>query len=253
MVVQRPGGPEDGDAVSGAAGCPAAPPAPAFGADPEKAPEGLAGDAALLRLVQWLSPAFPVSGYAYSHGLEWAISAGHIRDGATLQSWLADVLAHGAGWCDAVLLCLALRPGADPAGLADTAAALAPSRERLEETLAQGRAFLGTTNALTGAELPAMPYPVALGAAARDLGLPAERVAAFYLHAFASNLVQAAVRFVPLGQTEGQAVLAALHPAILRVAAAAARAGAKDIGGTALRSDMAAMHHETMDVRIFRT
>ncbi len=253
MVVQRPGGPEDGDAVSGAAGCPAAPPAPAFGADPEKAPEGLAGDAALLRLVQWLSPAFPVSGYAYSHGLEWAISAGHIRDGATLQSWLADVLAHGAGWCDAVLLCLALRPGADPAGLADTAAALAPSRERLEETLAQGRAFLGTTNALTGAELPAMPYPVALGAAARDLGLPAERVAAFYLHAFASNLVQAAVRFVPLGQTEGQQVLAALHPTILDVAAFAATATRDDLGGAFLRGDMASAWHETLETRIFRT
>jgi len=210
-------------------------------------------DAAILTLTQWLSPAFPVGGFAYAHGLEWAISAGDIRDAAMLERWLADVLAHGAGWADAVLLCLALRDDADLGALADMAAALAPARERLEETLAQGRAFLAATNALTGNDLPDMAYPVAVGAAARRLGLAPERVAALYLHSFASNLVQAAVRFVPLGQTDGQRVLAALHAPILRIAAAAAGAAPEDIGGTALRSDMAAMRHETMDVRIFRT
>jgi urease accessory protein len=65
--------------------------------------------------------------------------------------------------------------------------------------------------------------------------------------------VQAAVRFVPLGQTEGQAVLAALHPMILQVAAGAVQAGIDQIGSGAFRSDLAAMRHETMDVRIFRT
>lgn len=210
-------------------------------------------DAALLTLTQWLSPAFPVGGYAYAHGLEWAISAGDIHDAASLGQWLGDVLAHGAGWGDAVLVCLALRPDADLAELADLARALAPARERLEETLAQGRAFLAATNALTADDLPDMPYPVAVGAAARRLGLAPERVAALYLHAFASNLVQAAVRFVPLGQTDGQRVLAALHPPILALAGAAARATPDDIGGTALRSDMAAMRHESMDTRIFRT
>lgn len=210
-------------------------------------------DAALLTLTQWLSPAFPVGGYAYAHGLEWAISAGDVRSAETLAAWLGDVVAHGAGRADAILLCVALSPKADLAALSDLGRALAPARERLEETLAQGRAFLAATNALTGAALPDMPYPVAVGAAARGLGLAPERVAGLYLHAFASNLVQAAVRFVPLGQTEGQQVLAGLHPVILRVAAQAAQAGLDDIGGTALRADMAAMRHETMDVRIFRT
>jgi urease accessory protein len=210
-------------------------------------------DSAILTLTQWLSPAFPVGGYAYAHGLEWAITAGDIRSGATLVAWLSDVLAHGAGRVDAILLCAALDPQADLGDLADLATALAPARERLLETRAQGRAFLAATNALTGADLPDLPYPVAVGAAACALGLKPERVAALYLHAFASNLVQAAVRFVPLGQTEGQQALAALHPLILRVAAQAAQAELDDIGGTALRSDIAAMRHETMDVRIFRT
>ena len=210
-------------------------------------------DTALLSLVQWLSPAFPVGSYACSHGLEWAISAGDITSAEDLQRWIGTVLTEGAGRTDAFLLAQALRPEADLAALSALAQALAASRERLLETLDQGRALGQTIAALTGQPLPEMPYPVALGAAARGLGVPAEPVLSLYLHAFASALVQAAVRFVPLGQTEGQAVLAALHPVILQVAAEAAKAGIDQIGSGAFRSDLAAMRHETMDVRIFRT
>jgi urease accessory protein len=210
-------------------------------------------DAALLCLAQWLSPAFPAGSYAYSHGLEWAISDGDVTTAAQLQCWIAAVLTEGAGRTDAILLAQALRPETDLADLAALAQALAASGERLVETLDQGRALGQTIAALTGRAEKAMPYPVALGAAARDLGLPMARVAALYLHAFASTLVQAGVRFVPLGQTEGQAVLAALHPVILQVAQDAACAGIDRIGSGAVRSDLAAMHHETMNVRIFRT
>ena len=210
-------------------------------------------DGALLRLTQWLSPAFPVGSYAYSHGLEWAISAGDVTTAAQLQRWIGTVLTEGAGRTDAILLAQALRPETDLADLATLAQALAASRERLVETLDQGRALGQTIAALTGQPQPEMPYPVALGAAARGLGLPAEPVVSLYLHAFASALVQAAVRFVPLGQTEGQAVLAALHPVILQVAAEAVQADIGQIGSGAFRSDLAAMRHETMDVRIFRT
>ena len=210
-------------------------------------------ETALLSLVQWLSPAFPVGSYACSHGLEWAISAGDITSAEDLQRWIGTVLTEGAGRTDAILLAQALRPEADLAALSALAQALAASRERLLETQDQGRALGQTIAALTGQPFPEMPYPVALGAAARGLGVPAEPVLSLYLHAFASALVQAAVRFVPLGQTEGQAVLAALHPVILQVAAGAAQAGIDQIGSGAFRSDLAAMRHETMDVRIFRT
>ena len=88
---------------------------------------------ALLSLMQWLSPAFPTGAFAYSHGMEWAISVGDISDAASAEGWLSDVLRFGAGWQDAVLLACALR-GED---VADHACALAPSRERLAETLDQ--------------------------------------------------------------------------------------------------------------------
>ena len=89
--------------------------------------------------------------------------------------------------------------------------------------------------------------------AARLLDLPASEVAALYLHAFTSNLVSAAVRFVPLGQAAGQQVLADLHPLILNLADWAATAGLDDLASGAYGSDLAAMEHETLDVRLFRT
>jgi urease accessory protein len=99
----------------------------------------------------------------------------------------------------------------------------------------------------------ARPYPVALGLAARDLDLPDRMVAALYLQAFAGALVSAAVRFVPLGQAEGQRVLAALHPVIEQVVADAVAAGLDGIGTAVFGADLAAMAHEGLEVRIFRT
>ncbi|MDT8854367.1 urease accessory UreF family protein [Paracoccaceae bacterium Fryx2] len=210
-------------------------------------------DAGLLTLVQWLSPGFPTGGFACSHGLEWAIAQGEVADAGAVRQWLADVLAHGAGRSDAILLAHALDPAADLDALTDLARALCGSAERLRETEDQGAAFAATTAALTGLALAARPLPVAVGQAARRLGLAPQQVIALYLHAFAANLVSAAVRFVPLGQTEGQRALAALHPLITDLATEAATLPLGAITTAAFRADMAAMHHETMDVRIFRT
>jgi len=208
---------------------------------------------ARLSLVQWLSPAFPTGAFACSHGLEHAIATGRIGTAAETASWLRDILELGAGWQDAVLLALALRAGADRDRLDALARALQPSAERLAETLDQGAAFAATVAALTGRDHPARALPVAVGEAAAPLGLPAAEVIAHYLHAFAGSLVSVAVRFVPLGQTAGQAVLGGLHRPIAALAARAVRADEDDLGGAALGADLAAMRHETMATRIFRT
>jgi urease accessory protein len=208
---------------------------------------------ALLTLVQWLSPAFPTGGYAYSHGLEQVITDGAVSDGDSLRRWLADVLTFGAGRQDAVLLALSLRGGADHDALSALARALQPSAERLSETVEQGAAFARAVSALTGRDLPARPLPVAVGQAASTLDLPPAQVVALYLHAFASNLVSAAVRFVPLGQDAGQAVLSALHPVVDGLARDLVDATLDDLQSAALGADLAAMRHETLDVRIFKT
>lgn len=207
---------------------------------------------ALLTLVQWLSPAFPTGAFAYSHGLEWAIAEGEVQDAAGVEQWVADILRFGSGRTDAILLAHALK-GHDLEALSDLARALAPSAERLRETEEQGAAFAATTAALTGRALPPRPLPVAIGQAAAALGRPVTEVLELTLHAFAANLVSAAVRFVPLGQTEGQAILSRLHPLIEEIAREAAEAPIEAIGSAAVRGDLAAMRHETQQVRIFKT
>lgn len=202
----------------------------------------------LLRLVQWLSPAFPTGSFAYSHGMEQAISNGVIHDAASAEAWIAGILRFGAGWGDAVMLAHA-REGED---LRDVARALAPSAERLRETEEQGTAFALTVTAL-GVPVAAQPLPLAVAEASRTLALPTEQVIALFLHAFAANLVACATRFVPLGQTAGQGVLSRLHPLIEQLAAAAAVAPMTAIASSAFAGDLAAMRHETLDVRIFKT
>jgi urease accessory protein len=211
----------------------------------------------LLRLLAWLSPAFPTGAYAYSHGVEWAVENGDITDGATLHAWLSEVLAHGSGWNDAILLRHAHRAAADRDALgeiADLAAAVAPSRERQAETLDQGTAFVAAAAAWHPPELPArVAYPVAVGALAGWHGIAEDVIAAAYLQAFAANLISSAVRLVPLGQSAGLRVLAALEPVVLRVAEDARTATIDDLGGCAFRSDLAAMCHETQYTRLFRS
>jgi len=216
----------------------------------------------LLRLLAWLSPAFPTGGYAYSHGLEWAVEAGDVRDGDTLRDWLADVLAHGSGRNDAILLRHAHRACDDNEALSDIvalAAAAVPGRERRNETLAQGAAFL--LAALPWVLDPTRPphfadqapYPVVVGALAGSHAIAEDDATVAYLHAFTSNLISAAVRLVPLGQSVGVAVLAALEPAVLRVAAETRAATLDDIGGCAFRADIASLRHETQYTRLFRS
>lgn len=205
----------------------------------------------LLSLIQWLSPAFPTGGYAYSHGLE-AVIAGGERSAPGIGAWIEGVLRHGAGQADAVLLACVLR-GEDADRLDAVARAMAGTKERLAETLEQGAAFARTVAALTGRDLPSRALPVAVGEAARGLALPAEEVVAVYLHALAANLVACATRFAPLGQTEGQGLLADLHPVIGPLADWAAAAPFGDIGTAGIAAELASMRHETMDVRIFKT
>lgn len=210
-------------------------------------------DADYLTLQQWLSPAFPVGGFVWSHGLETAISSGDVCDAATLEDWLRTVITQGSGLADATLLCAAMAPVADLEELCDLARALAGSAERLAETEAQGEAFTAAHNALTKNSFYAAPMPVAVGRAARTLSLSPQAVAGHFLQAFAANLISAAVRFMPLGATDGQGVLQALQPSILSTAKVAATADVEAITLSQPGADFAAIAHETQAVRIFRS
>jgi urease accessory protein len=208
--------------------------------------------AAVQILAAWLSPAYPVGAYSYSHGLEWAVEAGAVTTPAALEAWAADLLEFGAGRTDAILLRHAFA-APDPARLAELAAALAPSAERLLETTAQGAAFAKVTAAAWGLELDPAPYPVALGRAARLMNLPLGLTVTLALQAFAANVVSAGVRLIPIGQTDGQRITARLMPLAARIAADTEGASLDEIGGCAALADIAAMRHETQDTRLYRS
>ncbi len=204
----------------------------------------------ILTMSQWLSPGFPVGAFAYSHGLESAVADGLIPDADALTAWLCDVLEHGTGRCDAILL----RVGYDDPEAADThARAFAASAERLQELDLQGRAFCDTLRATEGLEVDGLAYPVAVGFAASQKGVPVDITVALYLQAMLANLVSAAQRLLPMGQTDGQRVLNALRPVVAEVTAATDGAGLDDLHSSAWMSDIAAMRHETLQPRIFRT
>ncbi len=199
------------------------------------------GTGALYRLMAWLSPAYPVGAFSYSGGLEWAVEAGDITDAASLADWLSVMIRDGGGFCDAVFLVHAHRAAAtgDDAALAavaELAAAMAPSRERFLETTAQGRAFFETTRAAWGCaaleRLAAawngpLAYPVAVAVASAGHGIALEPALAAFLQAVASNLVSAGMRLIPLGQTDGQRVVAKLEPLIASLRACGARLPAR--------------------------
>ncbi len=217
-------------------------------------------DATLLTLSQMLSAAFPVGAFSYSHGLEQVIGQDAPLDAAGLQDWVGGVLEFGAPRNDVLLLLAAFRARSDGEVRAvnDLALALACSAERHEETQALGAAFSRTARQVWGVKIPAsavsgLVYPVAVGRAARLLNLPERAVAALFLQGVVANLVLIGVRLVPLGQGEGQQILARLSTMIGQMLPDLLRADLGQIGGCALLSDMAAMRHETMTERIFRT
>lgn len=208
----------------------------------------------ILTLTQWLSPAFPVGAFTYSHGLEHLVATGAVTNAETFSKWLTDTLTFSAGRNDVILLTAAYNADtADLQEIDDLARALAPSAERLLETDQQGAAFARTAAAIHGLDLSALTYPVAVGRAARLQDLPLADTARLFLHAFAANLTSAATRLVPLGQTEAQAVLLQTAPLCQEIADKAITETIDDIASTTFASDIASMNHETQYSRLFRS
>lgn len=221
----------------------------------------------LYRLMSWLSPAYPVGAFCYSHGLEWLVESGAVSDAESLKHWLGDILLLGSGRNDAILFAHA--HGAALYGnlpalceVADHANALATSAERRLETNAQGKAFSEITcktwgsaslSRLVSHYSNAISYPVAVGAAAADHAIALGPALEAYLHAFAANLVSAGVRLIPLGHTDGQRVLMQLESAVVETVALGLARNLSQFSNVAILAEMAAMKHETQYTRLFRS
>ncbi len=243
-------------------------------------------DTTLYQLLTWTSPGYPIGAFSYSHGLEWAVEAGSVTDLEDLLKFVEAVLTRGGGWVDAVLFAQVWRaaaritgapndPGAELGTTApelsmaeleewvELAGAFRGSAETALESHQQGAAFLQVTRR-------AWPHPLldifarrwgerplahcaaaALACAAHGIALePALRA---YLHSFASNLVSAGARLVPLGQTAAQIAIAELAAVIERVASQAPRTGIEDLGTAAPLLELGSFLHETQYTRLFRS
>jgi urease accessory protein len=221
-------------------------------------------DRSLYRLLAWLSPAYPIGAFSYSHGVETAVEEGLVKDRVSLVAWLETVLCDGTGRVDGALLAAAWRAAeARDWGvfheIAERAAAWRGTSEMALESRQQGGSFLSITRtawphpefAAVESEL-ALPVAVALATALHEVAL--DTALEGYLHAFTANLISAAVRSVPLGQSDGQIALAALEPAVRRTAAAALAVADLDEVGTATPLlDWCSLRHETQYTRLFRS
>ena len=215
------------------------------------------------RLLSWLSPSYPVGSFSYSHGLEYAVEEGHVADTDDLVGWLETVLIQGTGRVDGVLFreahqAAVARDGNRLREVVALGGAFQPTTEFALESRAQGAAFVRATRSAWPA--PALDglgdetvYPVAVAVACAAHGISMEDGLHGYFHAFMSNLVSAAVRLIPLGQTDGQQAIASLEETVGQAARQAMTVPLDDIGSAAPLVDFASMKHETQYTRLFRS
>jgi len=212
---------------------------------------------ALLRLMSWLSPVFPIGGFAYSAGLEQAVHEGHVSDRISLSDWTNVQMTQGALWNDAVILVQAHGCTGDKAKLAELSAlclALCVGQERLNETIGQGTSFLqAVSHWVETAHFPErdIPLPVAVGIAAGIERIESHLTVSAYLHAFVSNQLQCAIRLSVVGQDGAAKALAGIEGLIEQVAERAANSTLEDLGGAAFIADIASMNHEILQPRLF--
>ncbi len=220
--------------------------------------------AALLRLLQLVSPALPIGAYAYSHGLEWARSAGWVQDERGVEAWVGGLLRQVWARLDVpVLLRMveATRSG-DETTLMGWAELLQASRESAElkaEDRLMGRALarllsdLEVNGAARLISDSRCSLPLLWACAAVHWEVPLSAAAAGLLWTYVEHQVAAAIKLVPLGQTAGQGILARLGEGIPGAVTTGLALLDSDIGAAAPALGIASCLHETQYTRLFRS
>ena len=218
---------------------------------------------ALYKLQSWLSPSYPVGAYAFSHGLENAVDTELVNDASDVTDWVGSIVSSGNGFADLVFLAAAWEASSDASALeeiAELAYAFQVTSELRTESVAQGAAFLSATRqAWPCATLQSLPtdiplaYPVVVGVAAAGHDIDKALALHAYGHAFVANLVSAAVRLIPLGQTQGQQSIAATAPIVDAAVKRALTTPLARIATSTLMVDVVSMNHETQYTRLFRS
>lgn len=213
----------------------------------------------LLRLMSWLSPVFPIGSFAYSAGLEQASKSGIVKNAEDLSNWLSDVLNFGSVWNDAVLFSNTwqlAKNDHDLVEIASLAEAMAGTKERHQETIAQGSAFLKAAGAwdMKSSKLPDQcALPIAVGARCANAGIELSPALLIYLQAFVSNQLQAAIRLSIIGQNQSLKILSEFEPLLIKLTERAEHSSLDDLGSFTITADISSMRHENMESRIFQS
>jgi urease accessory protein len=222
---------------------------------------------ALLQLMWLASPALPVGGFSYSEGLESAVESGAITNEAQARAWLLDQLHLSLARSDIAVAAKAF--GAwqrgDAASIAELNAWVTTTRETRElraQTEQMGRSLLewlknrGVVDdrlAQLAALTPTPTWPIAFALAMAQTGAPLRESLLAFAFGWAENMVQAAIKCVPLGQSAGQRMLAALAAEIPAcVDHAIALADSERQAFTPMLAIRSAQH-ETQYSRLFRS
>lgn len=228
-------------------------------------------DLSLLRLLQLSSPTLPVGAYTYSQGLEWAIDRGLVKNEASVQQWISDLLDGNIGSFEAPLLLRLMEAFKDtqqPHGLLrlfELNAKYLASRETSElraETVQMGYSLLKLLTdlpefpqtqlaALQTLEQPS--FPAAWACAAAAWNVDTREALCAYVWAWAENQVMAAIKAVPLGQTAGQRMLLALGTRIPDAVDRAMKLESTELCNFAPGFAIASSQHETQYSRLFRS
>src|SRR5450755_670733 len=223
--------------------------------------------ASLLQLIRLASPSLPVGGFSYSEGFEAAVEAGLVAGEAEALVWLLDQLQLGLARSDLAVVAKAHRAWlvSDAARINELNGWFAATRETSEwrqQTEQMGRSLAlwlrqrdaaETRLAILDALAPAPTWPIAFALAGAQTRALLRDVLLAFAAGWAENMVQAAMRSVPLGQIAGQRILSGLAAAI---PAAVAQATTLPFGDMQAFTPMLAIlssQHETQYSRLFRS
>jgi urease accessory protein len=225
---------------------------------------------ALLGLLRFADGLFPAGGYAYSTGLETCVQSGAIVDATGAENYLRDYLEMSAGPCDAVAAVNALAAARrdDLQAILNFDCVLDAMKSAIEVRVASrqmGRQTVRIAAATLDAPLvhrlecaadeDATPchHAIVFGALGGVSGWTPDNCASAFLYAVAAQLVGAALRLIPIGQLEGQRILARAQSQIARLAGAAAGREFDQIWSFAPGIEIAAMQHAGLEARLFRS
>ena len=206
----------------------------------------------LAKLLQLASPTLPVGAYSYSGGLEAACEEGIVKDAASAERWIGDVLEFSMARMEAPIL---FRMMSEQKKWNEMFLASRESAELRAETVQMGYSLNRLFKDLGLGEVPVEEpsFPAAFAYAAAQWKIEPEAALQAYLWAWLENQVMAAVKAVPLGQTDGQRMLLSLGNRIVEFVKKAMQMSDDEIGNFAPGLALLSARHETQYSRLFRS